>query len=298
MCLLCVFEPGSGPTKQELMNAADSNPHGYGYAFLTDDRILTGRGMNAEEVIDRFLRIREGFPNTWAMFHARYTTHGLTDKSNCHPFRVGHSVDTVLAHNGILDVDVPKWEHRSDTRIWAEDFMPEFMTWLDDKDGFEQLEDWAAGNKIAIFTLDPKMENNVYIINEGLGHWDNGRWWSNTTYKESWYSNYRKTQTMGSLRSHSLWDMDRATDTDVANWTKLCTWCRSYLSGKELKYGYCGNCKTCLDCCADIEDCQCYLPAHPSQVIGGTVSELADIVENTPEYKRWWEEEGFKNIKE
>ena len=147
MCLLCVMEPGSIPTRQQLKNAADSNPHGYGYAFLTEDRIITGRGMDADEVIDRFLRIREGFPNTWAMFHARYTTHGATDKANCHPFRVGGSPDIVIGHNGILPVDVPKHEDRSDTRIFAEDILPDLVEWLDDPHGWQMLEDFAGSSK-------------------------------------------------------------------------------------------------------------------------------------------------------
>jgi glutamine amidotransferase len=303
MCLLCVFEPGASPTKTELMNAADSNPHGYGYAFLTNDKILTGRGMNAEEVIDRFLRIREGFPNTWAMFHARFTTHGLTDKANCHPFRVGNEQHTVLAHNGVLDIDVPKGSHRSDTRIWAEDMMPEFMEWLDDPLGWEQLEDWAKGNKIAIFTLDPRMESSVYIINEGLGHWDKGRWFSNDTYKYSWYRDYKRPLGRVASVSGSLWDVEgpyseepavlHTKSADTAGWwqhggSRFCYWCRSWLGDKEWEKGYCDNCKMCLDCCCDLSECECYTPSSAAN------HAVRLAIEETEEYKKWWDEEGFK----
>jgi glutamine amidotransferase len=302
MCLLCVFEPGASPTRQELMNAADSNPHGYGYAFLTNDKILTGRGMDAEEVIDRFLRIREGFPNTWAMFHARFTTHGLTDKANCHPFRVGNEQHTVLAHNGILDIEVPKGSHRSDTRIWAEDIMPEFMEWLDDPTGYDQLEDWAGNNKIAIFTLDPRMANNVYIINEGLGHWDKGRWFSNDTYKYSWYSNYKRTGARQTILGGSLWGADDVGEEpaflsgkkETTEWWKygssrFCCWCRSWLGDDEWEKGYCGNCKMCLDCCCSLSECLCWSPSG-----GEPSAEALTAIEDTAAYKRWWEEEGFQ----
>lgn len=305
MCLLCVFEPGASPTKTELMHAADSNPHGYGFAFMTDDRILTGRGMDAEEVIDRFLRIREGFPNTWAMFHARYTTHGLTNKANCHPFRVGGDVNTVLAHNGILDVDVPKWEDRSDTRIFAEDILPEFMEWLDDPDGFDMLSDWAGGNKIAIFTMDERMANNVYIINEHLGHWDKGRWWSNNSYKESPWARFR---TVGyKYMGQDLLDDDDITPATLkhlrgmhrdaeglkSGWWKhgqrKCVWCYTYLDKDEWEYGYCITCKTCLECTYDIAECACVAPA--SAMLKDAI--LADKDESDREYKLWWQEPAF-----
>lgn len=285
MCLLCVFEPNVTPTRQQLMNAARQNPHGYGYAFLTEDRILTGRGMDADEVIDRFLRIREGFPNTYAMFHARYTTHGSTNKSNCHPFRVGGDPNIVLGHNGILPVDVPKGDDRSDTRLFAEDILPEFIEWLDDPDGFDQLEDWAGGSKLAIFSLDPRLKHGVYIVNEQLGHWDNGAWWSNHSYKGYSFSSPSSSY----YRSHykKWWDDEDDTPaescgSEMTLWWKRqsdqsCIYCGSSLGDDEWEYGFCDNCKSCLECAQDIIDCECLRTADfkPRQ------------------YKRWWEEEAF-----
>lgn len=255
MCLLCVFEPGSSPTRQELENSAASNPHGFGYAFLMDDRIITGRGMDANDVIDRFMRLRDGHPNVWAMFHARYATHGTTNKSNCHPFRVDGDPNIVLAHNGILPIDVPKHENRSDTRIFADDHLPNYLEWLDDPQGFELLESWASGNKIAVFSLDKRLENNVYIINENLGHWDNGRWWSNTSYKSSPYVGRYE-----SLRAYDSGEACTVTEWWKRSSTQECIYCYSMLNDQEWDWGYCDTCKSCLECAMDIIDCECYRP--------------------------------------
>lgn len=290
MCLLCVFEPGASPTREELENSAASNPHGFGYAFLMEDRIVTGRGMDATDVIDRFMRIRAGFPDVWAMFHARYATHGTTNKSNCHPFRVDGDPNIVLAHNGILPIDVPKYENRSDTRIFADDHLPNYLEWLDDPEGFQLLESWASGNKIAVFSLDPRLENNVYIINENLGHWDNGRWWSNSSYKSSPY-----TGRYESLRAYG-WDDAGFFDSDnqkcdVTEWWKRateqqCIYCSAMVTDQEWDWGYCDNCKTCLECAMDIIDCECYRPNLPQH---------NKVV--TYRQPHWWEEEAFTTQK-
>lgn len=291
MCLLCVFEPGASPTREELENSAASNPHGFGYAFLMNDRIVTGRGMDAKDVIDRFMRIREGFPDVWAMFHARYATHGTTNKSNCHPFRVDNDPNIVLAHNGILPIDVPRHENRSDTRIFADDHLPNYLEWLDDAEGFELLESWASGNKIAVFSLDKRLENNVYIINEHLGHWDNGRWWSNSSYKSSPY-----TGKYGSIRAYG-WDddgfypsisdyqkCDVESRNEITEWWKRsesqsCLYCRSMLSNQEWNWGYCDTCKSCLECAMDIIDCECYRNNLPDSKIPSSYHQ-----------PMWWED--------
>ena len=268
------------------MTAAQNNPHGYGYAFMTHDKIITGRGMDAEEVIDRFLRIREGFPDTWAMFHARYTTHGATDKSNCHPFRVGGDQNIVLAHNGILPIDVPKYEDRSDTRIFAEDMLPDYLDWLDDPDGWDMLESWAGGSKVAIFSLDPRLESNIYIINEAYGHWTDGIWWSNDGYKPSKWSVGRWGRGLWEADDDSLGAYTSSGYYNKTEWWKKqsdqsCIYCNNSLTDNEWEWGYCDLCKSCLECAQDIVDCECW-------------SHKRDTVKTI----HWWEEEAFSKPKQ
>lgn len=259
MCLLCVAEPGKTPTRQQLLNAADNNPHGYGFAFHLESTILTGRGMDAEEVIDRFLRIREVHPNSWAMFHARYTTHGATNKGNCHPFRIGGSDKLVLAHNGILPIDVPHGDNRSDTRIFAEDFLPDLgIEALDDPEMFEQMERWMGGSKVVVFSADPRTEYKVYFLNGDLGHEVDGIWWSNDGHKYSWSDIY-------SIKNKSKYSYDYHTQTESVMPDEMyeieqmsCDLCRSPLSMREFEANSCINCNSCLDCFEDIADCLCY----------------------------------------
>lgn len=265
MCLLCVMEPNVTPTREQLMNAASNNPDGFGYAFHCGDRIITGRGMDAEEVIDRFLRIRQGLPNTWAMFHARYTTHGATNKANCHPFRMNGDPSTVIGHNGIIPISVPAGDDRSDTRYFADEWLPELLELLDDEQGFAELEQLVGASKVAVFTHDPRLSHQVYILNEHNGHWANGIWWSNDTYKYDWYLTYKSSKS--SYKSVTLggawWDDSAYYDSEYPSLfdnKEECPVCFAKLGDIDYDSGTCSMCNCCIDCTDYYLECMCYTP--------------------------------------
>ncbi len=269
MCLLMVAKPNAMPTDDQLMCACYNNPDGFGYAVHTGKEIITGRGMNHDDVIDRFLTVREKHMNGWAMFHARFTTHGETVKDNCHPFRVGGSRDTILAHNGILsNVKIPTGDKRSDTRVFAEDLLPKRLNILDSKKKFKKLEKWAGGSKVAVFTTDRRLQKAVYIINEKLGHWDDdGLWWSNGSYKPSLYT-YPKMPTSRWIPSY---DIANGTSKYVINGDDMtefveegmaCSYCAHFFGEPDFFHGYCQTCWTCIECQDFEESCMCYRPAY------------------------------------
>lgn len=282
MCLLMVAKPNAMPNDSDLVCACVNNPDGFGYAVHTGKTIITGRGMNADDVIDRFLTVREKYMNGWAMFHARMTTHGSTIKENCHPFRVGGSTDTILAHNGILsNIKIPTGDTRSDTRVFAEDLLPKRLNILDNKRKFKKLEKWASGSKIAIFSIDPRLDKAVYIVNEKLGHWDDeqGLWWSNSTYKQSYYYDYtynyspnKKWLSAYDLKYGTHYGTSGSTDNDKyvidgENITEFveeglaCSYCGHFFDEPDYFHGYCQTCWTCMECQDFEESCMCYRPS-------------------------------------
>lgn len=280
MCLLCVMEPNETPTREQLLTAAEANPHGFGFAIMTNDRILTGRGMDAEEVIDRFLRLRAGFPNGHAMFHTRFTTHGSTSKANCHPFRVAGDPDIVLAHNGVLPLNPD--DDRSDTRLFAEEWLPELgIEALDDPVMYAELENWARGSKVAIFSKSSLLQKDVYILNEHLGHWNKGIWWSNYSYeKYKSYGSYCSSGYASWERYDGLLDAEAALDEyGIFDDSSYCSFCSQ--RDLDADYAMCRSCGTCLDCFEDVVECLCYVPEHISsrrtaRVRGMTSSLLGD----------------------
>jgi hypothetical protein len=267
MCLLVVCNPNSTPNKDDLSMGACKNPHGFGFAIDTGAGIISERSMSAKKSIARFLELREQYPNGYAMWHARYATHGVKNELNCHPFKVVGEHDTYLAHNGVLDIHIPKGDKRSDTRIMAEELLPRLggVSALDDDYVYDMISSWASGSKVAIMTNDPSAQYKIYIINESLGSWDdNGVWWSNNSHKPI-VSTPRTTtynHTYGEPSVYDIVALDDHFNPTLYEENKFeCPSCESIVDLWENEY-YCQMCEACFDCEANFLDCLCY---HPNQ---------------------------------
>ena len=269
MCLLMVTL-GEIPNRDYLYNASENNPHGYGFAVNHGDRIVTGRSMKYERLIERFITEMGQSENPTGMYHARYSTHGTTTLENNHPFRVDGRKDIVLGHNGMLPITPRVGDNRSDTRIFAEETLGSIgIEQLDDKDGFRRLEQFTAGSKVAILTNAPELRDSVYILNEDDGHWDKGIWWSNTGYKHSYglggYG-YGGGSLWSSGKSQSnYWWNDTDDDYITSKATKVkelsttdCMTCGNLMVDEEIMYGICNVCNTCVDCQEHAVSCLCY----------------------------------------
>lgn len=255
MCLLVVCNPNSTPSKDKLTTASCSNPHGFGFAIETPNGIITERSMSAKKSIKRFLELREQYPDGYAMWHARYATHGVKNEANCHPFKVGGTeYDTYLAHNGVLDILIPDKDKRSDTRIMAEELLPRLggVSALDDEYLYDMVSSWASGSKVAVMTNDPSAKYRLYIINENAGHWDDqGVWWSNKSYEpvasvaKSYYYDYTKP---------TVYDI-----VAVEGDPYQCLNCEAIVDLEDNDL-WCTMCDSCLDCQASLDNCLCWSP--------------------------------------
>lgn len=264
MCLLVVCNPNSTPSKDDLKMGACSNPHGFGFAIDTGSGIISERSMSAKKSIARFLELREQYPSGYAMWHARYATHGVKNELNCHPFKVVGEHDTYLAHNGVLDIHIPKGDKRSDTRIMAEELLPRLggVSALDDDYVYDMISSWANGSKVAVMTNDPSAQYKIYIINESAGSWDDkGIWWSNTSYKPivSTPRTESYSHTYG-LYDPSVYDIVVAQENNgFEDNTFECPNCNSLVDLYESEF-YCLMCECCFDCGTQFLDCLCYNP--------------------------------------
>lgn len=182
MCVLTFMPDTVTASYEDLWTGAQNNPDGFGFAIHDSTRIITGHGMDFHKVVDEFMRLRKVY-NGPALFHSRITTHGTTNKANCHPFQIGNDKLSVIAHNGMLPI--PSDGKRSDTRIFAEDILPENggVSILDSKRMRKKLSKFASGSKLVILTANKAASKDSYIINEKDGHWaKDGVWWSNKSY--------------------------------------------------------------------------------------------------------------------
>ncbi len=187
MCLLTFLPAGVMPDIAALRQGTELNRDGFGFAIVSEGTLIVRRGLNAEEMLDKFATMREVHPDGPALFHSRLTTHGQTSLLNTHPFFVGNDPLTVIAHNGIMPSQVrpKKGDGRSDTRIVADDFIPEKVGELTADLNRLYLEKWITpANKMVILSANPYMPEQAYILNEDEGIWSGGAWYSNDGFRK------------------------------------------------------------------------------------------------------------------
>lgn len=275
MCMLCVIPPGVTPSRDKLENSALNNPHGFGFAIAvpSENRIIVERTMNADESINRFLAQRAIHLDGYAMWHARYATHGSRTVENCHPFAVGHDDRTYLGHNGILPITIPDKDDRSDTKVFAEELLPRLggVTALDDDFVWDMLEEYTSGSKVCVITVDPAAKHPMYLLNANAGKEDeDGVWWSNDSCKLDY--GYGKPSKVSGYYGGWFDDYDYATDwsspskttvKDEEEYFEPCFNCQGLISEMDLfeTQGTCTWCGACIDCESTAEECACYAPS-------------------------------------
>lgn len=250
MCLLTFFPAGTLPDLEALMNGTTFNDDGHGYAIvdLLGARIITGRGMDAREMVDEFATLRDVYPDGPAMFHSRLATDGYINLLNCHPFVVGNDPRTVLAHNGIMPIRPGKDDPRSDTRYVAESHIPRAFGTLRRRRARLAFERWMGTyNKVVILTVDRRFRENAFILNEKAGTWVNGIWYSNDGYLPyGGYETASRTWVLGPVNGKPVEESDEC-------W--VCGLRTSY------RLSECPKCGVCFDCGEGWQACQCYTPS-------------------------------------
>jgi len=262
MCLLiCGLSAYDVPTGSELEHACRANPDGFGFSVLFNNEagvrdLLTVRGMDSAVIRSSFLESLTRLNDSviaW-MFHARIATHGAVNVDGCHPFAVDGSPRTVLGHNGVLPVRIAKNDWRSDSRVFAEDYLPALggVAALGSAVVFDVLDGFVSGSgsKCVILSAEDDHEP-VTILGESLGHWRGDVWFSNNSYKP-YTPAYR---IMGQPYSvfGALDDYDSFEPVDVS----MLTPCINAECEAMLDDEWCDTCGTCQECWLGSWDCQC-----------------------------------------
>ncbi len=187
MCL-AIFKPENQKVlKHEMENAFDNNDDGAGFAYPQNGKVEIEKGFFKFEDFWKAIQPHMDKP---MVIHFRWTTHGLTNKDNCHPFRVTDNL--VMIHNGMINaVDITD-KDKSDTRTFVDDYVkpinkgnPRFIY---TEYGNRTLQACIGSSKLVF--LNKKGES--VIVNESAGHWQDGVWYSNDSYKtiKVRYSNF------------------------------------------------------------------------------------------------------------
>ena len=255
MCLLSFTT--YGVIEYDTMRAAAvNNPDGFGFAVHYGDRIVTGRGLVFDKVYADYVKAVDGFGgSSCSLFHHRWATSGDITKANAHPFFIGEDRLSVIAHNGVLAVDIPKGDKRSDTRIYAEEILPSWGGACADFDEIEQL--IGADNKLVILSANDDCLYDWQIVGEAGGHWD--------TDTDTWFSNYsyleRVRVPLLSSYSADWYESTRRAEPSLGRVFDFCAACGLEFSPLSYRWQDSHKCRTCHACqwCGEASlVCECF----------------------------------------
>ncbi len=191
MCLAIYKPPGKVIPEDHLVAGFSNNPHGAGFAVVTNGTLLVQKGLMT---LDEFMAAWEPHVESQAIIHFRWATHGSRGPDMTHPFWVNR--DLAMIHNGVLDIDTKG--SNSDTAQYVE----EILAPMAKRDGRFFLRDHIMrlgsaairGSKFCFL----RRTGAWAIWNADAGIWDDEVWYSNAGYKRSaYYSKHEPTTAIG-----------------------------------------------------------------------------------------------------
>ena len=177
MCIAIYKPKDKLINKTTLKRCYDSNPDGAGFMYAQSKKLHIQKGFFD---FDKFYEAYKKHEAKKCIIHFRIKTHGKIDETNCHPFHINDALgfvhngtisgfgndihsDTIQFNEAILQKLVGKWGNLSL-------FEDPIVNLIEGRIGYSKL-----------IMLD--RHGNHKIFNEDKGEWDDGVWYSNTSYK-------------------------------------------------------------------------------------------------------------------
>ena len=182
MCIAILnTKKGGRLPKSQVQNSWDNNDMGSGLLWNKDGKLNVFKSYDYEEYLEKYNELRDDKSIGNIILHFRIATSGYNGEHNLHPFLVND--DLGFVHNGVIkglgnktfsdtyefNDMLKKYKHNFLTCDMSKFFISEYI-------GYSKL----------IF-LDSK--DKYTIINEELGKWASGNWYSNDSYKQ--YNDYK-----------------------------------------------------------------------------------------------------------
>ena len=165
-------------SKSTLRRCYDANPDGAGFMYAEDKQLVVNKGYFT---FKEFYKEYKPHGDKQVLIHFRIKTHGPINKDNCHPFLVNSGLGFI--HNGIISGYGSSI--KSDTIEFNEAILQKIVSKhgnnsLFDDPMVELIENVIGYSKLVF--LD--RHGNYTIMNEKKGNWNDGVWYSNTSWKK------------------------------------------------------------------------------------------------------------------
>ena len=177
MCIAILNTKKAGRLpKKQIQNSWDNNDMGAGLLWNKDGKLSVFKTYEYEEYIEKYNELRDDKSIGNIVLHFRIATSGYNGEHNLHPFLTNDNLGFV--HNGVIKGLGNKsfsdtYEFNDMLKKFSHNFLACDMSrfFISEYIGYSKL----------IF-LDNK--DKYTIINEELGKWSSGNWYSNDSYKE------------------------------------------------------------------------------------------------------------------
>lgn len=202
MCIAILNTKKAGRLpKSQIKNSWDNNDMGAGLLWNQNNKLNVFKTYEYDEFINKYNELRDNKEIGHIVLHFRIATSGYNGKHNLHPFLVNDKLGFV--HNGVIKGLGNKqfsdtYEFNDMLKKFNHNFLSCDMTkyFISEYIGYSKL-----------LFLD---DNDKYtIINEELGKWTDGNWYSNDSYKQyNDYKYYGNTKVYKDTKKLDTWDND------------------------------------------------------------------------------------------
>ncbi len=179
MCL-AIYQPiGKEVPEKHLKNGFENHGDGCGIAWAEGGKlhVKKGVGMKFEEFYEIYKSVKQ-YP---CLIHFRKSTSGKIDEANCHPF-IFNEGKLAAIHNGVLNIKCNDKDF-SDTyhfvTLVLDPIIRKYHIPVNDGSLNYLICTSIGTDKLAVMDGNGK----TYIFNEEKGTWDEGVWYSNTSFR-------------------------------------------------------------------------------------------------------------------
>jgi predicted glutamine amidotransferase len=218
MCI-AILNPKGQIKDKFIKNSWDNNDQGAGLLYVKKNELHTFKTYEYKTFLSEYKSLRKDKDVKSIVLHFRIATSGYDKFVNLHPFLIND--DLGFVHNGVIS-GLGDQKH-SDTFYFNEMLKQLPVGFLSNPTIKEFIADYIGHSKLVFLDKD----NNHTIIKENLGHWADGNWFSNDSYKKAndyvWYGNEKKSKSK--TKSFYDWDyeLDYKTDSHFYEWDKAKT---------------------------------------------------------------------------
>lgn len=205
MCIAILNTKKAGRLpKSQIKNSWDNNDMGAGLLWNYKNKLNVFKTYEYDEYIEKYNELRDNKEIGNIVLHFRIATSGYKGEYNLHPFLVNDKLGFV--HNGVIKgLGNKQFSDTYEFNDMLKKFKHNFLA-CDMTKYF--ISEYIGHSKLVFLDIDDKYT----IINEELGKWADGNWYSNDSYKQynnfKYYGNTKVYNTQSTRHAIDAWERD------------------------------------------------------------------------------------------